>query len=55
MCQCATGYSGQYCQTALGCNAGGIYACVNNGACNANTGICSCVTGYSGSTCSICK
>ena len=53
ICQCLSGYIGNYCGTILGCNAGGQYACVNGGVCNTNTGICQCSTGYSGSTCSI--
>lgn len=53
VCSCPTGYGGTYCATVLGCNAGGIYTCLNNGVCNSNTGLCSCVSGYSGTTCSI--
>ena len=52
ICQCLSGYSGNYCGTVLGCNAHG-QNCVNGGVCNTNTGICQCPTGYSGSTCSI--
>ena len=55
VCQCASGYSGTYCATALGCNAGGSFACQNNGACNSATGACSCPNGYTGNYCATCK
>ena len=55
VCQCASGYSGTYCATALGCNAGGSFACQNGGACNSGTGICSCPNGYTGNYCATCK
>ena len=55
VCSCATGYSGTYCASVLGCTAGGSFTCLNGGVCNTNTGVCSCATGYSGSTCATCK
>ena len=55
VCQCPTGYTGTYCATALGCNAGGSFACQNGGACNSGTGICSCQNGYTGNYCATCK
>ena len=54
-CQCAIGYSGTYCATALGCAAGGQYVCLNAGVCNTISGICQCAFGYTGSTCATCK
>ncbi len=53
-CNCASGFSGTYCASALGCAAGGSFTCLNNGFCNTATGACQCQTGYSGSTCATC-
>lgn len=35
----------------VGCNAGGIYTCINGGVCISTTGTCVCVDGFSGPTC----
>jgi hypothetical protein len=43
-CTCATGYSGEYCETAGACQTGpGGSACQNLGTPNGNTGSCTCI------------
>ena len=50
VCQCAFGYNGTTCFKFLGCNAGGVYSCLNGGNCNFD-GTCQCLNGFTGTVC----
>jgi hypothetical protein len=53
VCKCILGYTGDTCNSYLGCLAGAQLSCLNGGLCNSNNGSCQCPPGYTGSTCSI--